>query len=47
MIPINAVAVISDDHDDRIDPKPYQAPAESPLADNWDMATEEELEANG
>jgi hypothetical protein len=26
MIPINAAAVISDDHDDRIDRKPYQAP---------------------
>jgi len=48
MIPIYAAAVISDDHEDGIDDrKSYKAATESPLADKWDMAMIEELDALG
>jgi hypothetical protein len=48
MISIYAVAAISDDHEDGIDdPKSYKAATESPLADKWDMAMKEELDAIG
>jgi hypothetical protein len=46
MIPIYAAAVISDDHVDGIDdPKSFKAATVSPLADNWDTAMKEELDA--
>jgi len=50
MIPIYAAAAISDnhDHEDGIDdPKSYKAATESPLADKWDTAMKEELDAIG
>jgi len=48
MIPIYAAAGISDDHEDCIDdPKSYKAATESPLADTWDTAMKEELDAIG
>jgi len=47
MTPIYAAAAISDHHKDGIDPKSYQAATESPLADKWDTAMEEELDAIG
>ena len=47
MIPIYAAAAISDDHEDAIDPKSYKAATESPLADKWDTAMKEELDAIG
>ena len=47
MIPIYAAAAISDDHKDGIDSKSYKAATESPLADKWDTATKEELDAIG
>ena len=48
MIPIYAAATISNnhDHEDGInDPKSYKAATESPLAEKWDMAMKEELDA--
>jgi len=46
MIPIYAAAAISDDHEDGIDdPKSYNAATESPLAEKWDTAMKEELDA--
>ena len=45
MIPIYAAAAISDDHEDAIDPKCSKAGTESPLADKWDTAMLEELDA--
>jgi len=47
MIHINAAAAISDDHEDAIDPKSYKAAPESPLAEKWDTAMKEELDATG
>jgi len=48
MIPIYAAAVISDDQEDGIDdPKSYKAATESTLADKWDTAMKEELDAIG
>jgi len=48
MIPIYAAAVISDDHEDGIDdPKSYKAATESLLAEKWDMAMTEQLDAIG
>jgi len=47
MIPINAAASISDDHEDAIDPKSYKAATESPLSKKWDTAMKEELDAIG
>jgi hypothetical protein len=48
MIPIYAAAEISDDHEDGIDnPQSYKAATESPLADRWDTAMKEELDAIG
>jgi len=47
MIPIYAAAAISNDHEDGIDPKSYKAATESPLADKWDTAMTEELDAIG
>jgi hypothetical protein len=50
MIPIYAAAAISHNHDhqDGIDnPKAYKAATESPLADKWDTAMKEELDAIG
>ena len=48
MIHIYASAAISDDHEDRIDdPKSYKVATESPLADKWDMAMKDELDAIG
>ena len=42
MIPMYAVAVISDDREGGIDdPKSYKAATESPLADKWDTAMKE------
>ena len=45
MIPIYTAAAISDDHEDAIDPKSYKAATESPLAEKWDTAMKEELDA--
>jgi len=48
MIPIYAAAAISNDHEDGIDdPKSYKAATESPLAEKWDTAMKEELDAVG
>jgi len=47
MIPSYAAAAISDDHEDGIDPKSYKAATESPLADKWDTAMKEQLDAIG
>jgi len=50
MIPIYAAAAISNnhDHEDGIDdPKSYKAATESSLAEKWDMAMKEELDAVG
>jgi len=48
MIPIYAAAAISDDDEDGIDdPNHYTAATESPLAEKWDMAMTEELDAIG
>ena len=48
IIPIYAAAAISDDHEDGInDPKSYKAATESPLADKWDTAMKELLDAIG
>ena len=50
MIPIYAAAAISknDDHEDGIDnPKSYKAATDSPLADKWDTAMKDELDAIG
>jgi hypothetical protein len=48
MLPIYAEAAISDDHEDGIDdPKCYKAATGSPLADKWDTAMKEELDATG
>jgi hypothetical protein len=50
IIPIYAAAAISNnhDHEDGINnPKSYKAATESPLADKWDMAMKEELDAIG
>jgi hypothetical protein len=48
MIPIYATGSISDDHDNGInDPKSYKAATKSPLADIWDTAMKEELDAIG
>jgi len=38
MIPIDAAAAISDDHEEAIDPKSDKAATESPVADKWDNA---------
>ena len=47
-IPIYAAAAISDDHEDGIDDqKSYKAATESPLADKWDTALNEEFDAIG
>ena len=48
MIPIYAAAAISNnhDHEDGIDdPKSYKAATESPLAEKWDTAMKDELDA--
>jgi hypothetical protein len=46
MIPLYAAAVISDNHEDGIDdPMSYKAATESPLANKWDMAMKQELDA--
>jgi len=46
MIPIYAAAAISDDHEDGLDDqKSYKAATESPLAEKWDTAMKEELDA--
>ena len=46
MIPIYAAAAISDDHADGIDdPKSHKAASKSPLADKWDTAMKEGLDA--
>jgi len=47
MIRIYAAAAISDDHEDGIDPASYSAATESPLAEKWDTAMKEELDAIG
>jgi len=47
MIPIYAAAAISDNHKDAIDPKSYKAATESPLAEKWDTAMKDELDAIG
>ena len=48
IIPIYAAAAISNDHEDGIDdPKSYKAATESSLAENWDTAMKEELDAIG
>jgi hypothetical protein len=47
MIPIYTTAAISDNHQDAIDPKCYKVATESQLADKWDTAMKEELEAIG
>jgi len=50
MIPIYAPVAISDnhDHEDGIDDrKSYKAATVSPLAEKWDMAMKEVLDANG
>ena len=49
MIPIDAAAAISNNHDhkDGIDPKSYKAAPESPLADKWHSAIKQELAAIG
>ena len=50
MIPIHAAAAIADnhDHEDGIDnPKSYKVATESPLAEKWDTAMKEELDAIG
>jgi hypothetical protein len=47
MISIYTAAAISDDHEDAIDPKSYKAATESPLANKWDTAMKEELDAIG
>jgi len=48
LIPIHAPAAISDDHEDGIDdPRLYKAATESPLADKWDNAMKDELDAIG
>jgi len=47
MIPIYAVAAISDDHEDAIDPKSFKRATESPLAEKWDMATNDEFDGIG
>jgi len=45
MNPIYATAAISDDHEDGIDPKLSIAATQPPLADKWDMAMKQELDA--
>ena len=47
MIAIYAAAAISDDHEDAIDPMSYKAATESPLAEKWDTAMKEDLDAIG
>ena len=47
MIPSYAAAAICSDHKNGIDPKSYKAAAESPLAEKWDTAMKEELDAIG
>jgi hypothetical protein len=48
MIPIYAAAAISDDHEDGIDdPKSYKPLTRSQLADKWDTAMKEQLDALG
>jgi hypothetical protein len=47
MIPMYAAAAISDDHEDAIDSKSHIAATESPLAEKWDTAMKEELDAIG
>jgi hypothetical protein len=47
MIPMYAAAVISDDHEDEIDQKCYKGATQSALADKWDTAMKEELDAIG
>jgi hypothetical protein len=48
MIPIHAVAEISDNHEDGIDdPKCYKAVTESPLAEKWDTAMKVKLDVIG
>jgi hypothetical protein len=48
MIPIHLAAAISNDHQDGIDdPKSYKVATESPLADKWNTAMNEELHAIG
>jgi hypothetical protein len=45
MIPMYAAAVISDHHDNAIDPNSYKAATECPLANKWGTAMKEELDA--
>jgi len=50
VIRIHAAAAISYDHDHEVgidDPMSYKAATESPLAEKWDMAMNEELDATG
>jgi hypothetical protein len=48
MIPIYAAAAISNDHEDGIDdPKSYKPSSMSQLADKWDTAMKEQLDAIG
>jgi len=48
MILIYTAATVSNNHEDGIDnPKSYKAATESPLADKWDKAMREELDAIG
>jgi hypothetical protein len=48
MIPLYAAGAISNGHEDGIDdPKSYKAATESPLAEKWDTAMKEELDAIG
>jgi len=46
-IPIYVAAAISDEYPDGIDPKSYKTATESPLAEKWDTAMEDELDAIG
>jgi hypothetical protein len=45
MIPIDAAAAISDNYQTGINPKSYEAATESPLAEKWHTAMNEELDA--
>jgi hypothetical protein len=47
IIPISATAILSNDHDEGIDPKSFKATSESPLPETWDLVMKAELDANG